>query len=268
MPSHSYRRRLSRGLTSLLLVVAAVIGVATPANAEDPVRLRTPIVAGTTVLGPLENTCTVGAVLKRNGPGSLLSPFMGAVRYLVLAKHCAPELGMEFTLNSVVIGRVSWLSATDDLELVQVAPEVTPPRGCYSSINGCYINSLARPRAVGQVILRGIGGERPVPMLPPASPAPGERFCTSGSTTGVNCNWIVYEGGTGRWREPGVAQAFATNAQGVDHGDSGGPVVSQQGQFIGIIQKGGGHGRVNIMQYMPVAELVLQLDHEFDIAPR
>lgn len=268
MSSHSHRRRSSLGRTTLLLVVAAVVSFATPANADDPLRLRTPIVAGTTLLGPIGNTCTVGAVLKRNGLGSLLSPFVGAVRYLVLAKHCAPELGMKFTLNSVVIGQVSWLSPTDDLELVLVAPEVTPPQGCYSSINGCYINSLARPRAVGQVILRNLGGERPVPMLPPASPAPHERFCTSGSATGVNCNWVVYRGTTGQWRERGVAQAFATNAQGLDHGDSGGPVVSQQGQFIGIIQKGGGTGQVNIMQYMPVAELVLQLDHEFDIAPR
>lgn len=268
MPSHSRGRRLSFSLTSLLLVVAAVLGFATPANAEDPVRLRMPIVAGTKLLGPLGNACTVGAVLKRNGPGALLSPFMGAVRYLVLAKHCAPELNMEFALNSVVIGRVSWISATDDVELVQVAPEVTPQQGCYRSINGCFLNSLARPRAVGQVILRTLGGERPVPMLPPVSPARGERFCTSGSTTGVNCNWVLYEGGTGRWREEGVAQAFASNAQGVDLGDSGGPVVSQQGQFIGIIQKGGGHGQVNVMQYMPVAQLLLQLDHEFDIAPR
>lgn len=267
MPSHSHRRRLFFSLTSLLLVIAAVLGVATPANAEDPVRLRMPIVAGTRLIGPLGNACTVGAVLKRNGPGALLSPFMGAVRYLVLAKHCAPELNMEFAVNSVVVGRVSWISATDDVELVQVAPEVTPPQGCHSSINGCFLNSLARPRAVGQVILRTLGGERPVRMLPPVSPARGERFCTSGSTTGVNCNWGVYEGGTRCWRMEGTAQAFAFNAQGIDVGDSGGPVVSEEGHFIGVIQRGGGRGQENVMQYMPAADLLLQLDHEFDIAP-
>lgn len=156
------------------------------------------------------------------------------------------------------------MSATDDVELVQVAPDITPPQGCFSSINGCFIGSIARPRAVGQVIMRVGGSERPVPMRPPASPALGERFCTSGSTTGLNCYWLVQEGRGG----DAAAQGFATNPLGLDFGDSGGPVISLQGQLYGIIQRGGMEGPMAFMRYMPIDQLFRQLDHEFDIAPR
>ncbi|MHC2186584.1 hypothetical protein ACVLV4_002247 [Rathayibacter agropyri] len=256
--------RLALALAGVLLLVAALVGIALPANAQDSARTRTPIVAGTALVGSGGRVCTVGAVLKRNGPGSALSPFLRAVRYLVLAKHCAPEIGAAYSLNSVQIGTVSWMSATDDVELVQVPPEVTLPQGCFGSINGCFIGSTARPRAVGQVIMRVQGSERAVPMLPPASPALGERFCTSGSTTGLNCYWLLQEG---RGRDP-VAQGFATSALGLDFGDSGGPVISQQGQLYGIIQSGGMYGALTFMWYMPIDQLFRQLDHEFDIAPR
>lgn len=264
LTSRSGGGRLTLALAGVLLLVAAFVGVAIPANAQDSARTRTPIVAGTIVTGPRGNICTVGAVLKRNGPGSNLSPFIRAVRYLVLAKHCAPQIGAAVFFNSVHIGTVSWMSASDDVELVQVAPSITLPQGCFSSINGCFIGSIARPRAVGQVIMRVGGSEAPVPMRPPATPAMGERFCTSGSTTGVNCYWMLPGG---RGINP-AAQGFAVNPLGLDFGDSGGPVISQQGQLYGIIQRGGMEGFWAFMRYMPIDQLFRQLDHEFDIAPR
>ncbi|PPG67033.1 hypothetical protein C5C31_11570 [Rathayibacter rathayi] len=61
--------------------------------------------------------------------------------------------------------------------------------------------------------------------------------------------------------------ARSTNATGIEAGDSGGAVVSQQGTFYGIIQRGGRFLDPNLMQYLPAAEIFRQIEGTYGIAP-
>lgn len=253
------------GLTTILLVVATLVGFATPAHARDGVRESTPIVAGTLIQTQL-GSCTVGAVLKKNTAGAHASTVTAAVRYLVLAKHCAPRINDPVGLDGHQIGVVSWVSAKDDVELVLVPPEVTSSRGCYGQ-HGCFQGNMVAPRAVGRVILSTRGGERAVPMKPAAIPGADERFCTSGGKSGVNCNWMLDSDRPGNWGDNSGTMAVTTGGRGVVEGDSGGPVVGEQGQLYGILQRAGNPPYTSLMQYLPIDELFSQLDHDYDIAP-
>ncbi|AZZ54792.1 hypothetical protein [Rathayibacter iranicus] len=253
------------GLISVLLVLGAMVGFASPANALNQIRRTTPIVAGTVIASPTK-TCTVGAVLVRNTVGAFASSVTAAVRYLVLAKHCAPAIGTTIRLGTRPIGIVTWISAVDDVELVQVPPEITSTQGCHGA-HGCFGGDLIVPLASGRVVLGTPGGERAVPMKPAAIPGADERFCTSGGISGVNCRWMVETDRPGNWGDSAGQIAVTTGDRLPQRGDSGGPVVGQQGQLYGIIQRGGFGSYSNLMQYLPIEELFSQLNHEFDIAP-
>ncbi|AND17928.1 hypothetical protein C5C18_01685 [Rathayibacter tritici] len=253
---------------SILMMVAALVGSATPASAEDQVRARFPIVAGTALTLPGGSECTVGAVLSRVGPGSLVSPYVAATRYVLLAKHCSSGIGASIGLNHQNVGSVVWMSATNDVELAVIPPYTSPaPRACFGSIQSCFAGSAVEPRAAGKVIMSTRGGERAVPMRPPGSPAPGERFCTSGVDTGVNCNWVSEANRPVNWGHDEGLMARSTNAQGLEQGDSGGPVISEDGRLYGIIQRAGLGEYVNLMQYMPIEQVLTQIGSQYALAP-
>ncbi|AND17330.1 hypothetical protein C5C18_13185 [Rathayibacter tritici] len=250
---------------STVLVLTSLVASAPPASAQVPLRERTPVVAGSFIFSSAGRGCTVGAVLKRYGPGSAVSPVAAATRYLVLAAHCAPHIDSEFSINNVPIGAVTWISPTDDLELVQVPPDV-PSRGCFSY--GCFVGGATpRPRAAGQVIMGPLHREAPVRMLPPASPAPGERFCTSGGVSSVNCNWVSEPNRPADWGSQRGVLARTLNAIAMTSGDSGGPVISQQGNFYGIHTRGGTGPYPNLQEYIPAEQIFEQIGSEYGIAP-
>ncbi|WP_146076752.1 hypothetical protein [Rathayibacter tritici] len=164
-----------------------------------------------------------------------------------------------------MIGSVTWKSDVDDVELVQVPPDV-PSRGCFSY--GCMVGGATpRPRAVGQVIMGPLEREAPVRMLPPASPAPGERFCSSGGVSSVNCNWVSEPNRPWDWGDERGVIARSTNALAMDDGDSGAPIISQQGNFYGISQRKGNGAHVNLQQYLPAADIFEEIGSEYGIAP-
>ncbi|WP_146077483.1 hypothetical protein [Rathayibacter rathayi] len=250
---------------SAALILASLGASAPPASAAPPVRERRPIVAGSFIHSSMNQGCTVGAVLKRYGVGSLASPIAAATRYLVTTAHCAPHIDSEFSMDDVPIGVVTWISSTDDLELVQVAPEVST-HGCFSY--GCFVGGVApRPRAVGKVVMGPLQREAPVRMLPPGSPAPGERFCTSGAVSSVNCNWVSEPNRPAHWGSDRGVLARALNATGMTQGDSGGPVISQQGNFYGIHTRGGLNPYLNLQEYIPAQEIFEQIGSQYGIAP-
>ncbi|NRD09131.1 hypothetical protein [Rathayibacter agropyri] len=251
---------------SLLFLLAGLFSVATPANAQDDARFTSPLVAGASVSTSTGAFCTVGAVLKRTGPGANIVPYVAATRYLVLAKHCAPRIGATITFNFRPIGTVTWISATDDVELVQVAPEVTKPENC-SGAHGCFHGSIIAPRAVGRVVISTRGGERAVPMRAPAVPGADERFCTSGAVSHMNCNWMTDSERPANWGDDTGAIAQSTSGQTVEHGDSGGPVIGEQGQLYGIIQRVGTGPYTDLMQYLPIDQLFAQTGRAYEIAP-
>ncbi|AZZ56663.1 hypothetical protein C5E08_12680 [Rathayibacter iranicus] len=263
-----HRRRKALGVMSILLMVAALVGSAAPAHAQNNLRTRFPIVAGTALTMPDGSYCTVGAVLRRIGPGSLVSQYVAATRYVVLAKHCASSINANVGLNFENVGSVVWMSPTDDVELAVIPPYTSPtPRACFGSVTSCIAGSAVEPRAVGRVIMSTRGGERPLPMKPAGSPAWGERFCTSGQETGVNCNWVSEHNRPSDWGDNTGVMARSTNAQGIIPGDSGGPVIGEDGRLYGIIQRAGLHEYVNVMQYLPVEQLFAQIGPNFVIAP-
>ncbi|PPG87326.1 hypothetical protein C5C00_11285 [Rathayibacter rathayi] len=250
---------------SAVLILASLGASAPPASADPPVRERRPIVAGSFVTEVGGHGCTVGAVLKRYGVGSRVSAVAAATRYLVLTKHCDPHIGARFWLNGEVIGSVTWMSDTDDVELVQVPPD-SLTHGCFSY--GCMVGGFSpRPLAVGKVIMGPLQREAPVRMLPPGSPAPGERFCTSGSVSSVNCNWASEPNRPANWGTNRGLIIRSLNATSTGAGDSGGPVISRQGNFYGIIQRTGNRENINLTQYLPAEQIFEQIGSEYGIAP-
>lgn len=267
-PLPARTRRIAFGVMSIFLTVAALAGSAAPASAEGQPRTRFPLIAGTGLTMPGGRYCTVGAVLKRMGAGSLLSPALSATRYIVLAKHCSSGVGAVIRLNFVNIGEVVWQSSTDDVELAVIPPYRSPtPRACFGSVVSCIAGSAVAPRAVGRVMMSTRSGERSVPMRAPGTPAPGERFCTSGLESGVNCNWVSEAVRPPGWNDQTGTMARSTNAQGLLHGDSGGPVIGQNGELYGIIERRGEHEHGNLMQYLPIATVFDQIGHNYQIAP-
>lgn len=267
-PHPMHRRRTDLGVMSILLIAAVAVGSAAPARADDHFRARFPIVAGTALTMPDRSYCTVGAVLKRTGTDFPASQEVAATRYVVLAKHCAPHINANIGLNFENVGAVVWMSPTDDVELAVIPPDTSPlPRACFGSVELCIAASGVEPRAVGRVMMSTRRGERPVPMSPTGSPAWDEHFCTSGQETGVNCNWVSEERRPSGWGDGTGAIARSTSAQGITSGDSGGPVVSEDGRLYGIIQGAAIGDYANLMQYLPIEQLFAQIGSDYVIAP-
>lgn len=168
--------------------------------------------------------------------------------------------------NFVPIGTVTWMSATDDVELVEVPPEVTRPDNCRG-IHGCFQGSIVAPRAVGRVVISTRSGERAVPMRAPAIPGADERFCTSGAMSHMSCNWKLESDRPANWGDSRGVIAHSTNGQSVERGDSGGPVIGEQGQLYGIIQRMGAGPTADLMQYLPIDQLFVQTERAYEIAP-
>ncbi|PPI52137.1 hypothetical protein C5D35_10515 [Rathayibacter toxicus] len=268
----SYRtRRISLSLTTVVLTVATLFIGAPPAQAQS-LREQIPMMAGTALSVPGYRQCTVGAVLTKRSAFSMLTPTGRATRYLLIAKHCAPYKGAEIKLDETTIGTVSWLSATYDAELVKVAPSTTQRPICTgaSQLHNCFIPS-ATPRAVGKVILNSGSTQAAVPVPGTGLPAPGERFCTSGSVTFVNCSYEATGVPPEGW-DPGELAARTNGRYNVLPGDSGGPVASIGGRLYGIIvQQGhGAHDRHNyqgLMGYLPIDTVLQDLSWTYALAP-
>ncbi|SOE05016.1 hypothetical protein SAMN06295924_106167 [Rathayibacter rathayi NCPPB 2980 = VKM Ac-1601] len=83
----------------------------------------------------------------------------------------------------------------------------------------------------------------------------------------MNCNWVSEPNRPAPWKGNEGVMARSTNAQGLDHGDSGGPVISEDGRLYGIIQQAGLWDYANLMQYLPIEEVFAQLGSNYVIAP-
>lgn len=236
-----------------------------PAVAQE-VRTQLPIVAGTRVDVPGSRQCTVGAVLQATGLFSRISAFQRGIRYLVIAKHCAQN-GAEIKVAGQDVGSVIWTAPDDDLEIVRVDPNVRRQPVCSgaSQLHRCTIIEDVFPRARGRVFLNTPFGERPIPLSRSDAPGANETFCTSGSSTGVNCSWTTVPT-PARGYSPGeVAAAHATGI-GVIAGDSGGPVVGVNGQFYGIIVTRGLRENYGLMGYIPAGRVFQKLGSGYELA--
>lgn len=250
--------------TVILTIVTSVLG-AGPAHAQV-LRSELPVVAGTRLEVPGGKQCTVGAVLRATGIIANISQYSRGIRYLLIAKHCAQDKA-EVKVGDKAIGVVTWRASDDDLALVRVDPNSTRRVVCSGAyqLHRCTIVETITPRALGRVILDTPFSTRAVPMRPAATPGGNERFCTSGSTTGVNCSWIkTPTPATGY--SPGEAAAANTDGVGVLVGDSGGPVVGTQGQFYGIIVTRGIGANLGLMGYIPSDRAMRALGSGYTLA--
>ncbi|MBF4619476.1 serine protease [Clavibacter sp. VKM Ac-2873] len=197
---------------------------------------------------------------------SSITPFQRGVRYLMIAKHCAQN-GAEVKVGGEVVGSVTWTAPDYDLEMVRVDPNVrrTPVCTGASQLHNCFIKEDIFPRAFGRVFLDTPFGERPIPMRAGAQPGADETFCTSGSSTGVNCSWTSAPT-PARGYEPGEVAAAHASGIGVIMGDSGGPVVGVNGQFYGIIVTQGLQENVGLMGYIPASRVLGEVSSNYALA--
>lgn len=233
------RYKMRRATVAIIAVGVALMSVAvgaSPANAQDT-RDQLPIVAGTRLQVSNSTFCTVGAVLRSTSIFSNLTSYQRAKRYLLIAKHCAPYKG-NIKVGGASIGTVIWTAPDDDLELVEVAPNYQRRLVCRGGSAGpdCSIVETSLPRAFGRVFLSSDGRLRAVPMRAAATPGGDETYCTSGSTTGVNCSWKTVATPP-RPLDPGGATAIHSSGYGVLQGDSGGQLLVLTGSFTGLLRR-------------------------------
>lgn len=268
--------RMSRKLMAAA-VAAAVLSslvIATPSQAVDgPVRRALPIKAGTSLTfigtntGPFHSSdtiCTAGAVLFYNRFLFRIRPYDRAVRYVLTAKHCG-SMNQLVRVGDVQVGKVTWVSPTSDLELVRIEPDYSRSRNCYSTSAGprCGIIQSYSPRAVGQVILaqNRIGQESTIPMRGSGTPAAGQKFCTTGQTTGIICDFQSVRTPAVVHLQPYELSAVTSSINNTS-GDSGGPVVSPSGTIYGIEVASfpADHAQYsNYMAYIPIAHALGEL---------
>lgn len=262
------RKRARIAIFGVVLTFATACAGAPPANAVTVFRTQFPIVAGTGLITPGGGMCTVGAVLKSTGLLSLLTSYQRAVRYIVMAKHCANYDGAELTLRNQDAARVIWRSSTDDLLIAKVEPSTRRNVVCtgVSQQHNCRIDIEATPRALGRVVLTTTMGERAAPVRGTAVPGADEHYCTSGVITEMDCNWTTVPIPAEGW-DPG--EVAAQNARGytLSTGDSGGPVVGMGGQLYGIITKRGLNAYHDMMAYIPMARVFESIPHYYELAP-
>ncbi|WP_348521239.1 trypsin-like serine protease [Curtobacterium flaccumfaciens] len=250
------------GLTGALLASAPASADTIPSN---PDRIVEPVIAGTKVNVPF-GSCTVGAVLVPKSIFSRITTYQRAVRWLVLAKHCAPMYAT-VSIGSSPLGNVVWRSATSDIELVRVSPRRDTSREiCYAHSNSpatCSPFVSYTPRASGQVFARSAGRIARVPIN--GSADPDGRFCTSGWASGVQCVWHgIAMPPNAQLAYQHLAAADADELTNLAPGDSGGPVVSYSNQLLGIISSN--FTSTTIMLYTPIRQVLTEL-FSYELAP-
>jgi hypothetical protein len=225
-----------------------VVTVPTAANAVELRRQSPPVVAGTRLVMAQGGECTAGVIMKKDVGflRGLVSPRENATRYAVIAAHCVHRYGEEILVGREEVGKVIMRSPDHDLALVQIDPEVQQLTHCHVTSFGpsCSRSYSYTPRASGRVFLDGprpgARGGGPVPMVGYGVPSAGESFCTSGSTTAMQCSWQRADiPVTSIWHQRGIPKAARSFDGHVAGGDSGGPVVSLSGRFYGIISDSG-----------------------------
>ncbi|MWV29528.1 hypothetical protein [Rathayibacter iranicus] len=264
--TRSLRRRVA--LLAALCVMATLTSLWTTTTAANAVDLRDqiPIVAGTGLELQGGRQCAVGAVLKSRNWMSFATPYRQATRYAVMAKHCV-WVGAEVELWGRNVGTVTWESPTYDFALVTIRPSTAQRPVCSgaSQLHHCTIPA-ATPRAVGRIIIDSPSGPRSVPISGIGSPTPGERFCTSGSITNVNCGFHPAGVPPTGW-EAGQLAARSTNGRNVAPGDSGAPVMSIGGTLYGIVIQAGYPLHRDLLAYLSIHAIFQDLDNAYAIAP-
>ncbi|WP_157726214.1 trypsin-like peptidase domain-containing protein [Xanthomonas citri] len=225
--------------------LSVAIFAAGQVGAVELMRKELPVVAGTEIYFSGGQGCTAGLIVKKTGAFNNLTEYQRAVRYIVTAEHCVSP-NQEVTVGGVAgvggqtIGKVAWKSSVSDLALIRVEPSATRYQSCFSTSAGphCVINVRYSPRAVGKVFLTSLR-TRSVTAIAVAATgvaAQNRTFCTSGAITGVNCEWTREPPPQG-WQHTAGLTVGATNPHlGLQHGDSGGPVVEYpSGNIYGIV---------------------------------
>lgn len=256
-------RPLKKIVAALAMVTTLACSVATaqPVPPRNPDRDVLPVISGSKVSVP-SGSCTVGAVLVPTSILHRLTAYQRATRWIVLAKHCAPMYAT-IHVGDNALGTVVWQSAASDIELVRVSPERDSYAALYcashSSAAFCNPFQSYRPRANNQVFMPR-GGREARLAVSGWSNAPDEQFCTSGWRTGVRCLWrgISIVPGMLRSNYEHTEAAESSEFNSIDHGDSGGPVVTYDRHLIGIISEGEPGGR-SIFFYTPMRQVLHEL---------
>lgn len=276
--SQRFRRtggRVLRAVMAVVLVAGAVLASEAPASAVQPQRQLTPVMGGTELQFPGGRNCTAGFVVKKNGFWSNATSYRRAIRYVVTAGHCGFD-GDHVKVNGNDIGRVIWTSQISDLMMIRVLPAVTRRSHCfvgrYHDIH-CSIIQRSEPRAVGQVWTESMRTRSfsPVPISDFRDGVPGDvdRFCTSGATTEVNCQWSRMDVPQGQVR--GLGEHGAISDTPVQGGDSGSPVYIPfpTGIICGVVARHGinfaNHGEYMI--YVSAGEFMSETNNRYDLAP-
>lgn len=245
--------------------ILATLCSSPPAATAQSLRDQIPIVAGTSLGVQGAPRCTAGAVLKSRSWIARATPIGRATRYVVLAKHCA-NLGDEVTVDGAVVGTVSWVSPNYDFEIAKIPPSTVQRPMCSgaSQLHHCTITD-ATPRAVGRIILNDSAqGATPIPGI--GIPAAGERFCTSGAVTFVNCAFESIDVPVFGFA-PGEVAARTVTGNNITAGDSGGPVAGLNGRLYGIILLWGINEYTGIMGYLPMPTILQDLGYSYELAP-
>ena len=260
-----------------LACIAAVSGMvavsAAPASAviivpRNPERGAEPIVAGTKVQVP-GGSCTVGAVLSAKHLISRITQYQRASRWIVLAKHCA-DLHATVQVGSAAVGTVVWRSAASDIEIAFIKPR-SNSRALWCAAHGsgaagfCDPSALSyTPRAYGQVYSRVAGVISRAAVTGSGNPN-GQRFCTSGWASGLQCVWnAVSIPPSASLSYQHLAAADADELTNLEPGDSGGPVLSYSNRLLGIISSR--FTGTTVMLYTPMSQVLHELS-SYQLAP-
>ena len=244
----------------------------------SPSRTELPVVAGTRVRLGEGGDCTVGVVLtKRPGYFEYFDPKFRATRFGIIAGHCAHRVGEAVLVGRTVVGSVVSRDPHIDVSLFKIEPERHGHYDCHPTSFGphCFgVNFTYSPRGFGKVILRP--GERQastaIPMTGTGVPTIAEQYCISGSTSGLDCRFSEASiPPDSAWTRSNVPRAAFNQWHNVQPGDSGGPVVSVNGKFYGIVTDAGHLLRSDsrfedLTGYVP-AGLVFQYARGYSIAP-
>ncbi|QIS40556.1 trypsin-like peptidase domain-containing protein (plasmid) [Clavibacter capsici] len=249
----THRRRRCALTVSISLGLVAVAFTASSASAVESARQTRPVVAGSQLEFEFGGDCTAGAVVQKNTWSSLLVAKERATRYVVTANHCVARTGEKVYVrneiesrhgNTAPVGTVYWRSDDIDLALIKIEPTVHVSYTCGSSSHGaphCLPVTTWTPNALPRVLTasvrtRSIYGQ---PVIGYSDPGPNETFATSGSTTGVQVNWMNLS--VRAW-PPGFRaphngdQAASSTTDLLLAGDSGGPVFNPDtGMLYGIM---------------------------------